>query len=379
MLLVSLLTVVSCFSGGDRLIVGSISGPAEIAENSSAEYSVTVSDDTGITYSWIANPVETGQFSARDRSTVIFTASEVWEDTPIDLRVVVTSDHSGPVIREFSIVILNSTEGVQEAPVAAAHSDMTVINPGMTVEFCDDSTDPNGSEDIVKREWDFDYKTVDGFTVDSEEIQPSYIYQELGTFFVQLRVTDISGLSDLLDQPIEIQVVNGPVPPVAAAHPESYFPEVGHSTHFLDDSYDPNVNGAITKWEWDFSYVESEGFNVESEDQYPQMTYLEITDYSIQLRVTNSNGLTDMLDEPILIGVVQQSNVITWGWAWDTTVSDIALDKDGNILVLGEDNLNRPYLKLVNRDLEEDMFCDWGAEWHEYKRQQNLEFATAGR
>ncbi|MCK4721540.1 hypothetical protein KAU08_12805, partial [bacterium] len=105
--LVLLLSFSSCDRGNNKLIVGSIKGPTEIAENSSTEYKIDAHSDTGITYSWISNPVGTGTFSSTDTESVIFTAPEVETDYPIVIRVVVNSDNDGPVIRSLDVIVKN--------------------------------------------------------------------------------------------------------------------------------------------------------------------------------------------------------------------------------------------------------------------------------
>ncbi len=95
--------------GGPRLIVGEISGPRTILETSSADYSITASGDTGITYLWAVDPPDSGVLSPQNADTTNFTASEVDTDTPAVITVVVNSDNDGPIIKSIDITIEDST------------------------------------------------------------------------------------------------------------------------------------------------------------------------------------------------------------------------------------------------------------------------------
>ncbi|MCK4719245.1 hypothetical protein KAU08_01225, partial [bacterium] len=95
-----------------------------------------------------------------------------------------------------------------KAPVAAAHVDDYEISAGDFLQFFDDSTDPNGQEDIVLWEWDFSFDPDDGFNVESTEIEPLVEFSQVGIFDVQFRVTDSTDLSDMLDEPLLITVIH---------------------------------------------------------------------------------------------------------------------------------------------------------------------------
>ncbi|MCK4721327.1 hypothetical protein KAU08_11730 [bacterium] len=94
--------------GGPKLIVGDISGPATILETSSADYSITATGDTGITYLWAVDPPGAGILSPQNAETTNFTASEVDTDTPAVITVVVNSDNDGPIIKSIEITIEDS-------------------------------------------------------------------------------------------------------------------------------------------------------------------------------------------------------------------------------------------------------------------------------
>ena len=71
-------------------------------------------------------------------------------------------------------------------------------------ESYDPDNDPPTTDGIVDYEWDWDN---DG-TFDEESTDPTAVHtwDDTGVYYVQLRVTDDEGMTDTLDQPIEIEV-----------------------------------------------------------------------------------------------------------------------------------------------------------------------------
>lgn len=207
----------------------------------------------------------------------------------------------------YQIIILNVGDFIPQEnlpPVAAAHANTYQINPGGEVQFFDDSTDPDGVADIIKREWDFSYDPVDGFQPGSEEKNPVVTYNNAGTYKVQLRVTDTAGHKDMLDVPLTITVVAGSnSPPVAAAHSDITQANPGQLIKFYCDSTDPDGIDDIIKREWDFTYDPLVGFKTGSEEKNPSISYPKAGVYKVQLRVTDTKMQTDMLDTPLTITV----------------------------------------------------------------------------
>jgi len=106
-----------------------------------------------------------------------------------------------------TLVVANGCiDNLPPVAVAETHPDPAVIFPGEEVCFNDLSTDPDGSADIVKWEWDFSYESGDGFQSESEVQNPWYEYSEEGEFEVQLRVTDSCSNTDMLDTPLTVSV-----------------------------------------------------------------------------------------------------------------------------------------------------------------------------
>ncbi len=221
LLIVSLFLTInlSCSQGGNILIVGSISGPIKVPEGTTVEFRVDAEGDSGITCFWVVNPVGFGILSNPNSKSTTFTAPEVDADFEIVIRVVVNSDRDGPVIRSTNVTIVDIGEPndgdngddddpppINHPPTAAAHVSTVEVEVGVEIQFFDDSTDPDGNDDIVLWEWDFSYDPDIGFQVESEEQEPVHVYDEEGAYSIQLRVIDSGGISDMLDGPIEITV-----------------------------------------------------------------------------------------------------------------------------------------------------------------------------
>lgn len=82
----------------------------------------------------------------------------------------------------------NSSVPANHTPVPVASASPTVGPSPLTVEFSSEgTTDPDG--DKLRYAWDFDSDGV----VDSREQNPSWTYEETGTYMANLQVTDFGG------------------------------------------------------------------------------------------------------------------------------------------------------------------------------------------
>ena len=224
----------------------------------------------------------------------------------VQLRVTDSANNSDMLDEPLVIIV---TEQGNQAPTAAGYADLYEINVNQDVSFTDDSTDPDGYEDIVGWEWDFSFNPVDGFMPGSFIANPQVSYISSGVYSVQLRVTDSAGNNDMLDVPLTITVNDiENYPPTAGAWADSYSPDPGQTVSFFDDSTDPDGLEDIIKWEWDFSYDPVDGFMIGSTQKNPQVEYTNEGIYTVQLRVTDTAGNADMLDEPLTITVVADGN-----------------------------------------------------------------------
>ena len=197
-----------------------------------------------------------------------------------------------------------------EPPVAAAEVDETERFVGEPFTFdATSSDDPDG--EIVLYEWDFDGDGVYGDSYDSgTDEMPVIAYDTPGVRNVGLRVQDDDEAYDELDEPIVITVNEPPnVPPVAVADTGQLSAYVGEVVLFDgSDSYD--TDGFIVSWEWDFDFDGVYGDSYHGgTDEAPEYIFDAPGLFSIDLKVTDDDGATDTLNEPISIIIDQLPNV----------------------------------------------------------------------
>jgi PKD repeat protein len=143
-------------------------------------------------------------------------------------------------------------------------ADKTTITPGETVSFTDESTGNPTS-------WSWDFG--DGNT--STEENPSHTYTSVGTYTVELTVTNDYG-SDTKTKTDYITVVTSPTANFEADQTTITY---GETVNFTDQS-----TGNPTSWSWDFADGST------STQQNPSHTYNSVGTYTVELTVSNSAG-----------------------------------------------------------------------------------------
>ncbi len=228
----------------------------------------------------------------------------------------------------YQTCTINISEFVHQDPVAAATADTNPQTVCENIHF-DGTTshDPDGGT-ITKYEWSWDNgQTYDPADVGSEI---DHAWDTPGTYNVQLRVTDDEGAQDILDAPLEIQIVNELPTAVVEVTPADYF---GYPYFFDGSGSHDNDCGdmEIVSWDWDFNndgYVDASGVETE-------FTFTEGGDHEVQLKVTDDEGESAWLDEPVSI-YVEPRWTDTIGGADDDSPNGIDTDPEGNVYICGE-------------------------------------------
>jgi len=148
---------------------------------------------------------------------------------------------------------------------------------GLSCSFTDGSTDQDST--IVAWSWSFG----DGTT--STEPSPSHVYAVDGTYTVTLSVTDSQGLTSTSSQSVSV----AGLPPVASF---TTWCE-GLSCWLTDTSTDPD--STITGWWWAFG----DGYGATL--QNPVYTFSAPGTYIVTLTVTDSQGKTSSVSQPITV------------------------------------------------------------------------------
>jgi uncharacterized delta-60 repeat protein len=185
-------------------------------------------------------------------------------------------------------------------PVAVAKADPNPQTIDLPVSFSgSESYDPDGGE-IALFEWDWDN---DG-TFDETGENIEHTWSVSGVYFVQLLVIDNEGVWDLLDDPLQVLISDtSGQNPVAVATADPNPQTINLPVSFSgSDSNDPD-GGEIQLFEWDWgndaTYDET-GMNVNH-------TYSISGIYFVQLRVTDDEGVRDLLDDPLQVVISDAS------------------------------------------------------------------------
>jgi VCBS repeat-containing protein len=154
----------------------------------------------------------------------------------------------------------------------APHADYHLQCDGLTCQFTDASSDPDGQ--VTAWSWDFG----DGSTPSTQQ-NPPHTYPAAGTYTVTLTATDNDGTTNAASAPVTVQAPKNKAP---HAEFEVACPNPDLTCAFTDKSSDDDGN--VTNWHWDFGDEQS------SSDQSPSHTYAAPGTYHVTLTVTDNSG-----------------------------------------------------------------------------------------
>ncbi len=214
----------------------------------------------------------------------------------VDLKVTDSKDQEDTLDTLISIEV---TGEPNQPPVAIAEASKYLVAVDEIVHFdATDSYDPEEGDPAFLA-WDL---TGDGAYFDAFTPEVDWFYDTPGEYHVDVRVCDTPGLCDTLDDKLIIQVVEGGnQPPVAIANASQTFVFEGDIVFFDgNDSYDPE-DGNPTSWQWDLDF---DGEYDDSPFILASKQYDFEGEYYVDLKVTDSLGAWDILDEPLMITVM---------------------------------------------------------------------------
>ncbi|MDN3688840.1 PKD domain-containing protein [Cyclobacterium jeungdonense] len=187
---------------------------------------------------------------------------------------------------------------INQAPEVVLEANVTEGRVPLTVAFSSDNSTDEG--EIVSYAWDF------GDGNSSDEPNPSHTFTSIGTYTVELTLTDDRGLVNSATQQIEVVDL---VEPIAVAIADVQQGIAPLTVQF--DGSESEANGSIVAYAWDFDDESS------STLVSPAHTFATPGTYTVSLMVTDDNGesaqttLVIEVDENLPPVAVPDANVTT--------------------------------------------------------------------
>ena len=165
-----------------------------------------------------------------------------------------------------------------------------------TITFNASDSTP-GTGHIVSYKWNFSDGTIQTFIKDANLTAiTTHAYTQTGIYTVRLTVENNETLTDSVETTIRI-IQN----PVAIFSHLPVNPIIEENTTFnASASHDNFDSGTIVNYEWDFNY---DGITFESEttDKVVTHSFSSIGTYTVALKVTDNDGLTDVATDDITV------------------------------------------------------------------------------
>ncbi len=177
-----------------------------------------------------------------------------------------------------------STPPDNQPPTADFSYSPASPDTGDTIQFTDQSTDPDGS--IVSWDWNF------GDGNSSSDQNPTHSYDDDGTYTVTLTVTDDDGATDDYSEDITVQNQS----PTADFDYTPTSPLTYETINF-DGTLSSDPDGSISSYEWDWT---SDGI-FDATGSNPSHFYTDDGTYTVTLRVTDDDGATDTYSDEITV------------------------------------------------------------------------------
>lgn len=246
------------------------------------------------------------------------------------------------IFNEGAAATVTVINGKNDPPSAKFRVDRTSINVGDSVNFIDESTDPDGR--IVQRRFDFN---GDGSFADEEVFEKSAVEHTFETvspidgFQVRMEVVDDKG-GRSVSSSVPIFVDSNLEPPTAAFRVE----RIADGVQFKNNSRaDVDNGGFIARSVWDFDVqLDSDGDgntanDIDSEEFEPTFDYGRSGLYGARLTVFDNEGNSDDIQNSFTLSILGE------------TVSEVAMNTSGTDggLSVGTDKLGFPTLQPGGR------------------------------
>ncbi len=219
--------------------------------------------------------------------------------------------------------------------------------PGEIVTFdASDSFDTDGT--IVLYEWDWDN---DGAYDESHTTSTAtHVWYEVSLYPVTLRVTDDDGATDTKTKIVFV----GIMPPVADFTWTPEIPEPDETVTFdASDSYDADGTIVLYEWDWDNDGTYDESYIIPTAEH----SWPEEGSYTVKLRVTDDDDLTDTCKKVIHIGVIPPIADFSWSPQVPQSGKVVTFDASGSYDLDG-------FIELYEWDWDNDGTYDESSTVH---------------
>jgi PKD repeat protein len=170
---------------------------------------------------------------------------------------------------------------VDATPTAAFTSSPSQPDPGGQVTF-DASSSSDSVGQITGYSWSFGDTSANGPGTSTLE-DPTYSYENPGTYTVSLTVTNDAGQTDTITEPVTVDD-----PPTATLTPSTGLTTPGTTVSFSSTATSPATGGSIAQYSWNFG----DGTTLTGTNADPAHTYLSPGIYTVTLTVTDNLGVT---------------------------------------------------------------------------------------
>ncbi|MGZ4799909.1 MAG: beta strand repeat-containing protein, partial [Acidimicrobiia bacterium] len=255
-------------SGADSGAPGNIPPVASFTQSSNNHTATLTStstdaDGTISSYAWNFGDTTTGT-GATNQHTYATAGTYT-------VTLTVTDNNGATASTSQSVTVTNV------APTAAFTSSSNFHN----ASFTSTSSDLDGT--IVSSAWNF------GDSTTGTGASTSHIYANAGTYTVSLTVTDNDGATNTTSQQVTISDPPVNIPPVASFTQSSS----NHTATLTSTSTDPD--GSIVSTAWDF------GDSTNGAGTPVTHIYAAAGTYTVTLTVTDNNGATNSVSQPVVI------------------------------------------------------------------------------
>ncbi|MDW7696032.1 PKD domain-containing protein (plasmid) [Flammeovirgaceae bacterium SG7u.111] len=256
----------------------------EVSPNASGEVVISIDKASGSSYGYLAAmEIETGVSSVKGVNEPVLTLSSLTEGTyKFELEV---TDDLGKKAKDN--VTINATSDTNQAPVAKAGNDISIVAPVAAVTLNGGtSSDSDGSIESYK--WSKKSGPADFTIASPDKAQTEVTGLVLGVYVFELEVTDDKGKTDTDEVTVTVTSTENEAPVAKAGNDISIVAPAAAVT--LNGGTSSDSDGSIESYKWSKKSGPAD-FTIESPDKaQTEVTGLVPGKYVFELEVTDDKG-----------------------------------------------------------------------------------------